>query len=1805
FGDPAACGGANYDAYYPGALLGVGGSALAIEQTRITDVNGDGFADLVRAGNDVRLRLGRVAGDFDPTITAPSFGAGDDNAIRIADIDGNLAVDIVRGENDWLYVTPGGDERAGLLYRVDNGLGKVTTIEYGSAIDEYIRDRQTGTFAWDEAPLQCLETGACPDGLGSAALNTLVVKAIETTDRFGELRLNELGEPDDQVSRTEFEYHDGAFGGEERSFWGFGVTDVCKLGDASQPTSCTRSHYHQARRPVALVGARNVPNPFLGLQGKAYLVETWVPGPGVVAQYGSSVHTSYGLRTWFGLDDHPIQQVAPTQIDTFSYPGHDYADGSEVYTLPGVVAEGPNAARNGTGTDAPNRPHYDSVTSHSVSIRAASFAHTRERIVRRSNFGKVMERVRDGRLRDEGDVAEQNYGESIFERMTPVLLNDGGQWVLVEARSSTSDGTSAGRETEYRHDSLGFVVGRSQRAAHSGIPFDFGSLGTTPAMLDLVETYRRNAWGAQIETCVGEVLGSAACLRNSMLEFDSAFARFPVVHTAETGDGSLTSTATFDGGLGLVTSLTEQNGVVRTAAYDGFGRLTATFVDPAGCAAPRETFHFDMAPAGAPVSVVTSRQYSDCSGTHSESRTYVDGLQRARATLAQDVAANRWTRSGLGLLNSHGASRRSYLVSTLDAATPNLAEALELPSAPFSSTTRDGFGRVIGTTDELGHASELRHGALSEERWEPDDLEAGGPHEGTPSIRRLDGHGREREQILVRRIPGVSGDIYVRLVSQYAATGDVLRLTRLASSDGAPIPAGASAPASLIPDQRVDRVFHRDTAGRLLAVEDPSLDASGGPAGERHWRYLHNTAGDLVAVRDPRGCGENYYFDRLGRRIGEELVDCDEAVPSPLAGAELPPFAVGMGSGPSLVHTRYFFDDAPSWTSEGFAPIVGSTAGRLVAVEGPTQRVLLEHDARARVVERQVQLAGTEFAAPLGSVSSLADVPAPTELGDVVYDAARTFSMTLHYDHADRLIRRDLPSDPDWAAVGGIGPAPTIAAHAELDPRRGLLARSWVSIDGGTYNVMRSATYHPGGGLSTAHIGAVGGGLHLSYGYDDRLRPISMSATRTPTAMADPLTRPLAAVGTIGALEYEFDSAGRLTGVRDLRDPLEWPEGFQPREQIIEHDSLGRVVGIDFRYAEQFPGTFAFGAEPATDWRTAFSEQAAIDPMRPSPAPRATDLPTDRVSSLTYDYNWLATRTEWTDDQHAFFDRSLGTAVTGLEVGGRPTAVYLWSNLDATTPSDLGGFAVFDYGDSGNVVGMTVRAQCTAVAPSSCTDPGGTNLAARVGALESGCRCATEQHYRYDYGARNELMLARRYDRNGSGDWEIAARQRDLHDESKTRRIQVVEHYESGGVTTRALQSVFPGTVERRGTRWDVLEGWEGTAALGTEMQYVTAGARLVWGPGATPLGDPSPSHRLTYRVTDALGTTGAVVDLVSNEVASVATFLPTGARETLLVDDAVFPVEPQGYTGKEEDVAVGLIYFGQRYLLSGANQWASPDPADIHLVAGGEALNPYEYVGGGVLSARDPDGLAPPEPTAEGYAGLDKMLAKFELTDDTIRKEDRERGFRLRVVRESSGLTVRDVRQLIESGEVETMNIIYVHNHGPATLLTSPGKGAFPRQQIGVRLHDLDAIDRSEGGWFGMVGAGELRYRSAAEYNTFMMDRMVNRGFSFGQAQAEFEADWQGLLDLTSEAAGSLLGAATFRGPLNKGTSRSSTTGVLENSRSLLDKGKKELPWWQIIRRINAGNAERLARAREIDAIPVGSLRRRFRQEVARPREE
>ena len=122
--------------------------------------------------------------------------------------------------------------------------------------------------------------------------------------------------------------------------------------------------------------------------------------------------------------------------------------------------------------------------------------------------------------------------------------------------------------------------------------------------------------------------------------------------------------------------------------------------------------------------------------------------------------------------------------------------------------------------------------------------------------------------------------------------------------------------------------------------------------------------------------------------------------------------------------------------------------------------------------------------------------------------------------------------------------------------------------------------------------------------------------------------------------------------------------------------------------------------------------------------------------------------------------------------------------------------------------------------------------------------------------------------------------------------------------------------------------------------------------PGAAP-----DSKHVFFQAGDHLGSTAVVFDNQTGEVVERTTFQALGG-----VESDYRPArwgsfrEDYKFTGKEEDIEIGLVYFGARYYYPKLGRFASADPLTTH--GAGADLNPYAYVGGRVSSQVDPLGL-------------------------------------------------------------------------------------------------------------------------------------------------------------------------------------------------------------------------------------------------------
>jgi RHS repeat-associated protein len=1212
--------------------------------------------------------------------------------------------------------------------------------------------------------------------------------------------------------------------------------------------------------------------------------------------------------------------------------------------------------------------------------------------------------------------------EPVVSMSTPQLLNTNGQW-LWRTSSQYGFGTSNptlrfGETATTFNAETGDAVASTTTVTNAGAPsYIFGgdpsgqggALALGNAAENIVSSSWFDAWGNSLGACAGANPGGttvptsppAGCFRFGTVSYDTLYGQFPVSERAFTSaTASLTTTVQANGwdrGLGAVRSVKDPNNEITTVTHDGLGRVTSMTPPPvAGCVpAPATVLRYELTSDGrtqpmSRVQTTTVNRTSGCEfatlggteGTTSTAYGYVDGLGRVRATVSQGVAEDNgddvtvalstWIRNGIAVLDPKGQAIRAFHPTYLSAGQENdYAAVVSLPTAaPSTRVELDAFGRTVVSFSELWDVSSMSYHAASTTACDPLDNGLGTIHTGTCTTSRSDGFGRVVDQILTEQIDNLL--FYDRLWSYYRADGAVQTLVRTQTTDQNVRP--ATPPA--MSDTSIRRDFYYDNVGRRLGSADPDSDnpSDTNPA-TNTWRYRFNRVGDLVGVRDPRGCGQNFFYDLGGRLLGEQYVACGETQTS---ATELPISDVPGGSigesvlaSAAMVDVRYEYDAAPTWLPVGTTPpSIGGYLGRATGVTDRGQRSAVAYDRRGLAIWTARQMALIPNRLALTTSAMGANYPTISEAtptsGSVAFDEAHTYVETSEMDHAGRPHRLILPLDPDFG-----GPAPSVVGEMAFN-RMGAMHSSRVMLGGTVQPITTVLQYDEYGAVVGSEQGTA---LQQYIDYDDRRRPSASYASRTPTLGALPGT--LNAIEHLTADAFTWDAASNLVGIDQNYGPSLPPPNMAPghgfiQTRYISHDTLYRVSRVETYYSE----------DSTTDWRSDALSSNANDPMHPRPAGRVGTLPSTRVSQLDYAFDWLGNQTQWDDDAWSFFERSIGRITNGRETGNRPGALYLSTNITTGgIESTWGGagWVEVNYGQGGNVSDYTVHGQCQdRVEPSSCSDVD-DKLANRISNFQTNCTCATEQHFSLRWDELNRLVEGRRFDRvggsvgSGTGAWTYAARMRYRYDGANQRTVK--ESFEATGINTasRVALFIYPGDFERRGlvrntTTYDAVT----TGVDATETQYMVAGARIVWDP-ATSATSPNfdRNRRITYALTDLLQTSSGVVDLASGELLELSTYYPNGARENLWASDSNAPLEPMGFTGKEADEEIGLTYFGERWLMPRLGRWASPDPLHVHASGGGEALNSYHYVSGNLLQVRDPLGL-----NGDGEGAADAMAA-------------------------------------------------------------------------------------------------------------------------------------------------------------------------------------------------------------------------------------
>jgi len=884
------------------------------------------------------------------------------------------------------------------------------------------------------------------------------------------------------------------------------------------------------------------------------------------------------------------------------------------------------------------------------------------------------------------------------------------------------------------------------------------------------------------------------------------------------------------------------------------------------------------------------------------------------------------------------------------------------------------------------------HG-LGSDMWDAADLSTA-PHASTYASERKDGHGRS---IRATERAHAGNVVQARhVLTDYSPTGQPEIITRRLGSTSA---------------SDVTRWMRYDSLGRMVLNVDPHTSSGtltppasttplagyAPPTDLRAWTYLYNQAGDLIGTEDARGtgtthCGVGFAYDALGRLLGEDYFPCE-------SGHEAYS-AANVGDFTTNWEVVYYYDGAPPNGAQVPTAICNPNAyplGRLVAVRDRVAETTTCVDGRGRVTETTRRI-GT----PLGGSENVAEDITARYVGD------QWFYKRAAYDAADRPIAETTGGLRGTSLAEFAGADEGIwEGDSEQDTRvvrTNYTARGTVKSIDGSYGTLVKKMTRRADGLVTNLVYGDSAGTQTTTLYDDRRRPTSIQTFRgTPGIWGTiegvtytPPPTPTGAPSTFQLLLEDTDSAydevGNPVELRDWREASEWPAGSKPTTKKIEYDDLYRVRRMDYLYAT---------STGMDSWKSPFEQENNENPLA-TPAPdtrRARPVPhlnfTNRPNWQSFEYDWLGNLSKSDDDAHGGYDRSLG--VQSHSNANKPYQLSGATNSSLVDATGITGTVNTAFDAAGNMTRMTVarpNSKCGQIYIS--------------GALAD---APCSQYYAYDYDEVGRLYRARRWDFalanlpaiGATPGTTAAVDLRYRYDASDQRVIK--RTFDGNAAKIRHTLYVFGSFELHRTTYTTGPYVVDNKSAVPYLMAHGVRLARLHFDDGAVPkvtglteaqggTNTPAPGNlHVLLELGDHLGSTGTVLDKASGELVEKTGYLPFGARENDYRPSrwAGFR-EDYGFTGKEEDVEVGLTYFGKRYLSAQLGRWVTADPLAVH--APGQAdFNLYAYVSGAVLKSVDPVGLAAdsrPDQEAEGRGNVpdDSTNPSVAATANTPRLE-------------------------------------------------------------------------------------------------------------------------------------------------------------------------------------------------------------------------
>jgi RHS repeat-associated protein len=296
--------------------------APQIAKARLEDITGDGLVDLVierAAPGQIWYWINKGNYTLDLRRMVTGLPGGLSATTRWADLNGDGATDLIYADS---ASTPkmftvdlgrllGTVPAPNTLTRIENGIGRVITMEYAASTRFALEDAVAGRGWTNRLPFP-----------------VTVVSRVITDDSLG------------HSYETLFRYYDGYYDPVEKEFRGFASAEQIDVGDATAPTLVTRSHFDTGRAFETMKGK------LLRLtteqeDGKVFWdeVTSWITAPRVLHTGTNGQAVKFVHPTGKTKVIQELGQGTPRQLETeFAY--DDY--GNQTFEANYGIVEGAN-----------------------------------------------------------------------------------------------------------------------------------------------------------------------------------------------------------------------------------------------------------------------------------------------------------------------------------------------------------------------------------------------------------------------------------------------------------------------------------------------------------------------------------------------------------------------------------------------------------------------------------------------------------------------------------------------------------------------------------------------------------------------------------------------------------------------------------------------------------------------------------------------------------------------------------------------------------------------------------------------------------------------------------------------------------------------------------------------------------------------------------------------------------------------------------------------------------------------------------------------------------------------------------------------------------------------------------------------------------------------------------------------------------------------------------------------------------------------------------------------------------------------